>query len=251
MSPDQGPLYGKVAVVTGGGRGIGRAIALGFAAAGADVCVLARTAREIKAVATQARRCGRRALALQCDVTDLHETEAAIEKAASQLGGIDVLVVNAGESGTRMRLGEDDPAAWEAVVRVHVQGAYHCIRAALPHLRVRGGGSVIAMGSGLGRQPQATGSAYSVGKAALWMLVRCLALELRDDNIAVNELIPGLVRTQATQDAFDDHGRPTNPLLAGEWAKEPEDVVPLALFLATQPRNGPTGQSYSLARRPL
>jgi NAD(P)-dependent dehydrogenase (short-subunit alcohol dehydrogenase family) len=128
------------------------------------------------------------------------------------------------------------------LVRLHRDGAYQSVRAAIPHLRARGSGSVITIGSGLGRQPQVSGRAYSVGKAGLWMLTRCLALELRDDGIAVNELIPGLVRTDSTQGVFGESGTPKNPLLTYGWAEDLDDVVPLALFLAAQPLQGPTGQ---------
>ena len=244
-------LRDKTAIVTGGGRGIGRAIAVGFAAEGARVCVLARSRGEIEQVADEISDAGGEALAVVCDVTDRIAVDEAIDSACGELGGLDILVNNAGGWTERNPVGEDDPERWAQVVRVHLDGSYYCTRAALPHLKRRGGGAVIMVGSGMGHQAQEGNSSYNAAKAGLWMLTRCLALELRAHRIAVNELVPGLVRTSPVLEAIDEKGRPTNPQLAHEWLKEPEDVVPLALFLACQPPTGPTGQSFSLARRPF
>ncbi|MDR3098908.1 MAG: SDR family NAD(P)-dependent oxidoreductase [Paraburkholderia sp.] len=115
-------------------------------------------------------------------------------------------------------------------------------RAAIPHLRRRGGGKILVMGSGTRMRASAGQSAYAASKLAVWMLTQTLAVELQDAEISVNELIPGPVKT-----ALTGHGQARFP--AGEWIKEPEDVVPLALHLATQPARGPTAQSYSLMRR--
>ena len=110
------------------------------------------------------------------------------------------------------------------------------------HLRRRGGGKIVMIGSGSRFRPHPGGSAYSTSKLALWMLTQTLAMELQQANISVNELIPGPVRTALT--GFGETRFPP-----GEWVKEPTDVVPLALFLATQPLTGPTAQSFSLMRR--
>jgi 3-oxoacyl-[acyl-carrier protein] reductase len=236
-------LSGKVALVTGGGRGIGAAIARGFAAAGARVWVAARTAAEIEKVTEAIRRGGGDATAVACDVTDA----AAVEAALKRVGALDILVVNAGLSTDQAPLEHSNPERFRETVEVNLFGAYHVMRLAIPHLRSRGGGKIIAIGSGLGHSSRYGTAAYSCSKAALWMLVRIAAEELREAGIAVNELTPGLVRTQ--MQARDALSRRDGDVLGEEWLKDPEDVVPLALFLATQPPLGPTGQSFSLMRR--
>jgi 3-oxoacyl-[acyl-carrier protein] reductase len=242
-------LAGKSAIVTGGGRGIGRAIALGLAEAGCQVCVMARSRTEVDAVADQIRALGQTALALVCDVADAERVQTAFDQAVDQLGALHVLVNNAGGGELRTPIGQDDPQQWKQVIEVNLLGAYHCARAALPHLRRSGGGTILNVGSGMGHQPRAGNSSYNVSKAGLWMLTRCLALEVWQDNITVNELVPGPVQTQLTEGLFLS-GQP-HPTLPSEWVKDPQDVVPLAVFLASQSASGPTGQSFSLARRPL
>jgi 3-oxoacyl-[acyl-carrier protein] reductase len=237
------PLAGRTALVTGAGRGIGAAIARGFAAAGAEVSILARTAAEIAAVAAAIRQQGGSARAVVCDVTD----PAAVASALDGVGALDILVVNAGASLDQAPLEHSDPGKFRQTVEVNLFGAYHVMRAAIPLLRAHGGGKIIVTGSGLGHSSRYGAAAYSCSKAALWMLVRIAAEELREAGIAVNELIPGLVRTAMT--AQDAPARRDGRALAEEWLKQPEDVVPLAMFLATQPPQGPTGQSFSLMRR--
>lgn len=241
------PLEGQVAVVTGGGRGIGAAIARAYAAAGARVCVAARSGPEIEAVAGEIVAAGGEALALPVDVTDAAAVARLFHAVAERWGGLDLLVANAGTDTRRGRVEDCDPADWRRILDTNLTGVFLCARAAIPHLRARGGGKVLVLGSGLGHSSLHGSAAYSCSKAAAWMLVRILADELRGDGIAVNELIPGPVRTAMTADAPSQPGSVLN--LAEEWVKAPEDVGPLALFLATRPARGPTGQSFSLMRR--
>jgi 3-oxoacyl-[acyl-carrier protein] reductase len=242
-------LTGKAALVTGGGRGIGRAIALALAAEGADVAVLGRTQSEIEAVAAEIQTLGRRAAAEVCDVTDRAAVERAIASAVEQLGRLDILVNNAGGGTERTRIGDDDPDHWVQAIEVNLHGTYFCTRAALPHLKTAGGGKIINVGSGMGHQPRKGNSSYNAAKAGVWMLTRCLAMELWEHGIEVNELIPGPVYTELTSDVFPPGG--PHPSIEGERVKLPDDVVPLALFLATHAPGGPTGQTFSLARRPI
>jgi 3-oxoacyl-[acyl-carrier protein] reductase len=248
--PERGPqaraLEGRVAVVTGAGRGIGRAIARGYAEAGAAVCCLARSAREVEAAVAEIAAQGGRALAAAADVRDAAAVERAYEATARAFGGIDLLVLNAGVDA-RGGVEEGDPALWREALEVNLVGAYTCARLAIPHLRRRGAGKIISVGSGLGHRGMAGRSAYSASKAGLWMFTRVLAQELAPHRISVNELIPGPVRTSIA--AAADPETVASPVFAGEWLKQPEDVVPLALFLATQPDGGPTAQSFSLLRR--
>ena len=249
QSDSQRPLAGQVAIITGGGRGIGRAIAIAYAEAGACVCVTARTSSEIDNVAAEITDAGGRAVAVTCDVSDRASVESMVDRTVSEVGRLDILVNNAGGGLERTLIGEDDPDIWQRVVEINLLGTYFCTRAALPHLKVDGGGKIINVGSGMGHQPRAKNSSYNVSKAGVWMLTRCLALELWEAGVTVNELIPGPVYTDLTADIFPKDQ--AHPGISSEWVKAPEDVVPLALMLATQSDKGPTGQSFSLARRPL
>lgn len=242
-----GTLDGKVAVVTGAGRGIGRAIALGFARAGAAVGCAARTAEEIERLAAQIRGEGGAAVAVEADVRQRESVLHLFAEVARGLGGIDILVANAGVNLDHQEVEASDPQAWEGTLAVNLLGAYHCAQAAIPYLKERGGGKIITIGSGLGHRGSPGASAYACSKAGLWMLTRVLAMELRPFRISVNELIPGPVRTTLSPYRA---GEPSAvPQIEQEWVKQPEDVVPLALFLATQPDDGPTAQSFSLMRR--
>ena len=249
--PVDGVLSGKVAVVTGAGRGIGRAIAVGYAAAGATVCCVARTEPEIARTVGDIRSDGGTATSVQADVTDYDSVVHTFDAAISEFGGVDIVVINAGgnlDDGRDVESGNLEQ--WTDTVQLNLVGAYHTARAAIPHLKQRGGGKIIAIGSGLGRRGRPGMSAYATAKAGLSMLVRVLAQELWQHDISVNELIPGPVLTgrvtqayaQKAGSVFQDDS---------EWIKTPEDVVPLALFLATQPVKGPTGQTYSLMRRDM
>ena len=232
-------LAGKVALITGGGR----AIAIAFAGAGAAVCCAARTRSEIEAVVGEIEAAGGKALAVTTDVAELASVQEAVDETAARFGGLDILVINAGVSPGRERGGrERSGQSGVKTIAINLTGAYHCAKAAIPYLKARGGGKIITIGSGMGRRGAPGSSAYSVSKAGLWMLTRILGQELRADNISVNELIPGPVNTAmmpaSGSSTFD-----------GEWFKEPEEVVPLALFLAGAPDSGPTAQSFSLMRR--
>ena len=239
-----GRLEGKVAVITGAGRGIGKAIALAYGREGAAVGCIARTATEIKGTAAEIVRGGGRALAIPADVRDRHAIEGAFDETSRELGGLDIVVINAGANRDHAPVETGDPEAWRETIDTNLIGAYCCARAAIPHLRRRGAGKIITIGSGIGHRGGASRSAYACSKAGLWMLTRVLAQELAPYNISVNELVPGPVDT-----AMNPGGAGTSTLGASEWLKRPEDVVPLALFLAEQPDVGPTAQSFSLMRR--
>lgn len=242
-------LSAKVALVTGGGRGIGRATALALGRAGADVAVAARTEGEVTAVAEELRGAGRRSLAIVCDVTRYDPCVAMVEQTLGELGRLDVLVANAGGGEERAKVADSDPECWARTLEVNLTGVYNCARAALPALTRSGNGKVIVMGSGMGHVPLPGNSAYSAAKAGVWMLTRCLAQEVWEQGIEVNEIAPGPVLTPLTEAIFTLNEPP--PFAASERVKPPEEVAELVLWLATRPPGGPTGQSFSLARRPL
>lgn len=238
-----GALQGRVAVITGAGRGIGRAVALAYARAGAAVVCSARSRPGIDETAAAIAAAGGVSSAFAADVGDAAAMQALFRHAAQAHGCVDIVVANAGVSGKVGRVADADPAAWAAVVHTNLTGAFHTAHAAIPHLRARGGGRIIFVGSGARHGFIPGNSAYAASKNGLWKLTQILGAELMEDNISVNELIPGPVKTAMT--GFGSFKFPP-----GEWIKEPEDVVPMALFLATQPLVGPTAQSYSLMRRP-
>lgn len=242
-------LAEKIALVTGSGRGIGRAIALAFAREGADLVLAARTPEQLDAVAADIRALGRRVLSVPTDVADRASVDALTENVRREFGRLDILVNNAGGGIEHNRILDSDPELWIADVTVNCISAYLVSRALLPLMIASGGGRVINMGSGMGHRPTPNSSAYHVGKAGMWMLTQCLAEEVWEHDIAVNEIIPGPVATHLTQGRMQVGGPP--PFAPSEVVKAPEDVVPLALFLATQPDGGPTAQSFSLARRPI
>ena len=241
-------LEGKVAVVTGAGKGIGRAIAIGFASEGASVCCAARTASDLKEVAGEIRSGGGKAIVVQTDVTSFDDVERMNREAAEAFGGIDIVVVNAGVNLERSRVEDGDPDLWAATIDLNLKGAYYTAKSAIPYLKERGGGKIITIGSGIGHNGRVSSSAYACAKAGAWMLTRVLAQELWEHNISVNELVPGPVATPGATAAWQQEENSVNTI-DSEWVKQSEDVLPLALFLATQPDKGPTSQSFSLMRR--
>lgn len=232
-------LTGRVALVTGAGRGIGAAIARAYAGAGAAVALVARTTREIEAVAHDIADGGGTALALTADVTDGEAMASAVATTVERFGGLHLVVANAGVVGTDFAY----------AIEVNLTSVHALARLVEPHLRADGG-KFLVMGSGAGRRPFPAGAGYSVAKAGVAMLVRCLAVEWRPARIAVNEIVPGPVRTAMAGGVLGDlTGLP--PDVRMDWHKDPDDVVPLALFLAGLPDDGPSGQTFSLLGRDL
>jgi 3-oxoacyl-[acyl-carrier protein] reductase len=243
-----GKLHDKVAVVTGAGRGIGRAIALAYANEGAAVSCAARSLAQIQDTAAAITNAGGHSIAVQTDVTQLPAVEQLFRVTVESFGGVDIVVINAGRSDEPQHVEDSHPADWLAILEVNLIGAYYCAKAAIPYLKRRGAGKIITIGSGIGHRGPAGRSAYACSKAALWMLTRVLAQELWPFKISVNELIPGPVVKEIHPDSLQERQGGVFAI-DSEWIKGPEDVVPLALFLATQPDIGPSAQSYSLMRR--
>jgi len=238
-------LDGKVVVITGAGRGIGQGLAIGFAEQGAKVVCSARTQSQLDDTVKTIKQAGGEAIAVQCDVASAESVENLYAETMSAYGQVDVVIANAGGNFSRASVEDSNSHEWFRTIQVNLMGVYYTAKYAIPHMKANGG-HIILMGSGLGhRVGDSTHSAYSASKAGAWMLVRSLAKELQDYKICVNELIPGVVKT----DILSGDDRPDDSPLNIEWMKTPADVVPMALFIATQPLTGSTGQSFSLMRR--
>lgn len=242
-------LENKVAVITGAGRGIGKAIAIAYANNGAKVCCIARSQNEINNTADFINKNNGNAIALSCDVSNYDKLDKTFQKVNEEYSGIDIVVVNAGVDYRNESVDESNIEEWKTIIDVNLIGAYYTAKVALPHLKRQGGGKIITIGSGLGHRGRADSSAYSCSKAGLWMLTRVLAQELHKFNISVNELIPGPVITTMGDSSIQDSNSAFS--IESEWIKKPEDVTDMAVFMATQPLKGPTGQSFSLMRRDI
>lgn len=242
-------LENKVAVITGAGRGIGKAIAIAYANNGARVCCISRNEKEIDNTVRYINENYGIAMGQICDVSDYKAIEASFEKIHKTFGAVDIVVINAGVDGKNSSIEETDIDTWKKVIDVNLTGAFYTAKASIPYLKKQGGGKIITIGSGLGHRGRANTAEYSCSKAGLWMLTRILAQELYESNISVNEIIPGPVVTNMGKDSMKDNKSAFS--ISSEWVKEPKDVTQLALFLATQPLIGPSGQSFSLMRRDL
>lgn len=196
------PLTGRGAVVTGGGRGIGAAIARALVQAGADVVVAARTESEVRAVAAALEEGGGRARGVSCDVTEEESVAALAREAAAALDGVDILVTAAGmaSSAPLHRLSLEE---WERVLRVNATGTFLCLRAFLPEMVRRGWGRAVAVASVAGLEGAPYISAYAASKHAVLGLVRSVSAETAGSGVAVNAVCPGYVDTAMTEQTVD------------------------------------------------
>ena len=201
-------LTGQVALVTGGGRGIGAGIARELAQAGARVAVAARTREQVEAVADEIQ-----GLALEVDVTDRPAVERMVDETERGLGAIDLLVANAGSGNQDGRTWEVEPDAWWRVLEVNVLGVHLCCRAVIPRMLERGAGRIAITGSGAAYLPGSTHTAYPASKAAVCRYGETLANEL-SGRIPVFFFSPGLVKTEMTDGDFPDDAPWTPPELA-------------------------------------
>src|SRR5580692_1780569 len=186
-------LTDKLAVITGGGRGIGRAIALKFAAEGAAVVVAARTKSEIESVAREVREAGGRAEGVSADVAAEDQCDNLIRAAIGQFGKIDILVNNAGEYGPVKPVEEISPGEWDRVIAVHLRGAYLLTRMVLPGMYARGSGVILNISSLSAKSAFAWGSPYAAAKAGMLGLTRVTAAEAARKGVRVNAICPGPV----------------------------------------------------------
>jgi 3-oxoacyl-[acyl-carrier protein] reductase len=253
------PLAGQTALITGAGRGIGRAIAIRYAAAGAAVVGCARSSQEVAETLELIRRRGGEGIARAADVRDAEAMERLAQAAVERFGHLDVAVLNAGVNPPHARVEAIPPEVWRATVETNLTGVYLGLRAVVPHLRRSGGGKVLVIGSGAARRAPVGLGAYAAAKAGLSALVRVASRELRSDHITVNELQPGPTATAmhgvsesdpadtlAEREVVLEEGLEDDQSIAGEWFKSPRSVADFALALVTLPNPGPSGQIFSL-----
>ena len=254
-------LTDRTAIVTGAGRGIGRAISLVLAEAGADVVVAARTASEIESVANEVRALGRQALAIPTDVTRSSSVNAMVEETVRQFGKVDILVNNAGQilrapvvplpdvtfkpprvsRESNVPMSDDE---WQSIMDANLNSVFYCCRAVAPHMLERRYGKIINISSNNGTQGVILMSVYNASKAALNMLTRVLALEWVDYNICVNAIGPGDFNTAMTAPTWIDPVERQRHLDGIPMHRESDmrELGVLAVYLASAASNYMTGQ---------
>jgi NAD(P)-dependent dehydrogenase (short-subunit alcohol dehydrogenase family) len=236
-------LDGRVALVTGASRGIGEAIAVAFAAAGARVVLASRKLEHLETVAGRIRDAGGQALALACHTGRPAEVEALAGAVRDAFGGLDVLVNNAATSPHFGPLLEADEAQWDKTFEVNVKGYALTTRACVPLMRTRGGGSILNLASVAGMVPHSGLGVYGVTKAAVLMLTRTLALELAADSIRVNALAPGLIQTRFSEALWQTPRLRERALAAIPQGRlgQPADLIGAALYFAGDASRFTTG----------
>ena len=227
---------GKVALVTGGSKGIGRACAYAFAEEGANVAVTGRTLHELEATAAQVREIGTEALVCQSDFTDREQVARIVPSVLGQFGRIDILVNNAAIIHPRIDLVDLDDEVWYDVIEVNLNAAAMLTKAAIPSMVEQGGGTIINISSIGGRTGGRGRSAYRVTKSALISLTQSLAAELYEHGINVNAICPGGTDTEGYREAFGNRGREDNPDLM-----LPSEIANVAVFLASERSSAVTG----------
>jgi 3-oxoacyl-[acyl-carrier protein] reductase len=193
-------LKGKVALVTGAGKGIGRAIAIALASEGVSVGLVARTEKDLQAVAAEIKSTGVKTAIATADVSDIQSVNRAVEKIQNELGDIDILINNAG-TGTFGKFLELEPAQWENQVKVNLFGVYYTTRAVLPQMIKRETGDIVNVSSTAGQRGNVGTSAYSASKFGVMGLTESLMQEVRKHNIRVTALAPSTVVTELAKSA--------------------------------------------------
>jgi 3-oxoacyl-[acyl-carrier protein] reductase len=263
-------LSGRVALVTGGSRGLGRADALTLARAGADVVIadilvesdesgeaerygpLAQAARarglvQTEATAEEIRDMGRRALALKCDVTDSNQVGQTVSRAVDELGSVDILVNNAGTLDHVAQIENQVPELWKRDLRVNLTGAFHCCRAVWPHMKEREWGRIINMASVAGTLGGFGQASYSTTKAGLLGLTKSLALEGARHGITVNAIVPGIIGTEAFHFGNPEMNERMIMRTAMRRTGEPQDIANAIAFLSSDLASYITGVELNVS----
>jgi len=262
-------LSGRVALVTGGSRGLGRADALTLARAGADVAIADilvesdTSAAERYGVLAQAavaqgmvhaestveeiRALGRKALSVRCDVTDREEVAAAISRTVDELGSVDILVNNAGTLDHVGQFHDQQPELWDRDLRVNLTGAFNCAQAAWPHMRERGWGRIVNMASVAGTLGGFGQASYSTTKAGLLGLTRTLAMEGGRHGITCNAIVPGIIGTEAFHMANPAMNERIANRTVFKRPGEPQDVANAIVFLCSDLASYVTGVALNVS----
>lgn len=252
-------LTGKVAVVTGGGTGIGRAICLEFARQGADVVVASNVAEQAQAVAGEVRALGRQGVAQVLDVTDVEAVQAMAAAVEAQFGKADILVTSAGVMGARAFLTDTSAEEWRKTMEVNLNAGFYCIKAFLPGMLARDAGRIITISSISGKMPAAMNSDYAASKHGVIGLTKALALELGmlgKNGITANALCPGTTDTPM-MDEIADHMAPSGKreafiqkaVLSKSIQRrllDPDEIASMAGYLASDRARGITGQAINV-----
>mgnify|MGYP000044069474 CR=1 FL=1 len=237
-------LAGRAALVTGGGQGLGRAMAVALAQAGADVAVAGRTTARLEESADEIRALGRSAVAITADVTRRGDPDRLVEEAVHGLGRLDVLINNSGvmHISSALEMSDDD---WDRVIATNLTGTFTVARAAGRHFVAQGSGKVINISSNLGVRGGSHFSAYCASKAGVINLTRALALEWARDGVQVNAIAPGYVETEMNAD-LRAHPEQLATMLKRVPARRmarTEEVTPLAVYLASPLSDYMTGET--------
>jgi NAD(P)-dependent dehydrogenase (short-subunit alcohol dehydrogenase family) len=220
-------LRGKTAIITGASRGIGAETARAFAAAGANVALLARSQEDISELAGEI---GKRAIAIPCNVARYVEVSSAVETTLQAFGGLDVLINNAGVVEPITHIADAEPEDWGRVIDINLKGVFNGIRAALPVMKKNGGGSILNISSGAAHGPVEAWSHYCASKAAVHMLNQCLHKEEEANGIRAINLSPGTVATQMQKEI---KASGINPVSQLDWSDHipPEWVADCLLWM--------------------
>jgi NAD(P)-dependent dehydrogenase (short-subunit alcohol dehydrogenase family) len=244
-------LQGQTALITGGGTGLGRAIALAFAREGANVAVAGRRLDKLQEIAHEIERQGDQALAITCDVTSAQDTARAVAGVAARFGRLNILVNNAGtlHVSTIETIPEEE---WDRLMSVNVKGPFLMSRAALGELRKAGGGAIVNIGSILGLIGAKERAAYCTSKGGVTMLTKAMALDHAHEKIRVNCICPAIVETDLVRGLFDSAPdgealrRARAALIPLGRMGRPEDVAEMAVFLASRESSWMTGAAIPL-----
>jgi len=246
---DRFRLSGKVALVTGASRGIGKAISLGMAEAGADLVLASRSLPDLEAVAQEINQMGRKTLVVSANLRHLTQIDNLVAKAIDEFGHIDILVNNAGTNPFFGSVFDIDDRMWDRTMGLNLKGYFFLSQAVGRVMRDKGCGSIINIASEDGINPGLGAGAYSISKAGVIMLTRVLAQEWGQYNIRVNTIAPGVIRTQFSEALWKNPvirlERTENNTALGRIA-EAEEIVGAALFLASNASSYMTGQTILL-----
>jgi len=220
-------LSGKIAIVTGGTRGIGRAIAERLLREGASVAICGRNAESVKRAAAELKSLGR-IFGAPCDVTNAEQVRNFFHAVDGEFQGVDVLVNNAG-AGNFRKVGEMSEEQWRAVIDLNLNGPFYCTREALPRFQKRGGGFVVNISSLAAKNAFSGGAAYNAAKAGLNLFTEALMLDHRHDNVRVCSIMPGSVNTEFA-------GGPSHSAGDLSWMIAPEDVAETVTVVLKMPQ---------------